>query len=75
MRKGSLVFFIGLLLVILPYLGIPSLWKQYLTIGAGVVLIFLGYIIRRQQFLSSLENNRGERVGDTFVETTPELFK
>jgi len=75
MRKGSVVFLLGILLVLLPHLGIPSLWKEYITIGAGILLIFFGYFIRRQQFLAALENDRGERVSDTFVETTPELFK
>jgi hypothetical protein len=75
MRKGSLVFLIGILLVFVPYLGIPADWKQYATVGSGAMLIFLGYFIRRQQFLRDIENESGERVTETFVETTPELFK
>lgn len=75
MRTGSLVFLLGILLVILPYLGIPSLWKHYITIGAGALLIFLGYFIRRAQYLRDIDSGNGERVAETFVETTPELFK
>lgn len=75
MRKGSFVFLIGILLVLLPYLGIPNLWKQYATIISGVLLIFLGYAIRRAQYLADIDSGNGERVSETFVETTRELFK
>jgi FtsH-binding integral membrane protein len=75
MRTGSYVFIIGIFLIILPFLGIPSVWKQYLTIGLGVALLFFGYIIRRRQFLMSHATDDGEFVTETFVETTPEMFR
>lgn len=75
MRKGSFVFLIGITLVLLPYLGIPTLWKQYLTIASGAALIFLGYAIRRAQYLNDIDSGNGELVSETFVEATPELFK
>lgn len=73
MTKGTFVFFTGILLIILPYLGIPSLWKHYIGIGLGVLLIILGYIIRRRQFLDEMQR-AGEQPHDTFVETTQDLF-
>jgi uncharacterized membrane protein len=33
----------GLILVLLPFLGVPSSWKTAITIVAGVVLLYLGY--------------------------------
>jgi hypothetical protein len=75
MRTGSYVFIIGILLIILPFLGIPSIWKQYLTITFGIALLLFGYIIRRRQFLMSHTNDDGEFVTETFVETTPEMFR
>jgi len=74
MRKGSYVFLFGIILVVVPYLGIPSLWKQYIILAIGIMLILLGYAIRRAQYFSDINSN-GEFVTDTFVETTPELFK
>lgn len=74
MKSGTLVFFSGLLLVVLPYLGIPALWKQYTYLGIGVLLILLGYIVRRRQFLDEIDYGNGERGTDTFVETTKDLF-
>ncbi len=75
MRKGSYVFLIGILLVVVPYLGIPMLWKQYFTVGAGVALILFGYAIRRAQYYADISSENGEFVSETFVEATPELFK
>lgn len=74
MRSGSLVFLLGIILVLVPYLGIPALWKQYVIVGSGALLIILGYAIRRQKYLSAIDNGE-ERVSETFVETTQELFK
>ena len=33
----------GLILVLLPFLGVPSSWKTVATIVAGLVLLYLGY--------------------------------
>lgn len=75
MKSGTLVFLSGLLLVLLPYFGIPSLWKHYSYLGIGIVLILLGYIVRRRQFLDEIDYGNGERGTDTFVETTKDLFE
>lgn len=74
MTKGTLVFLTGSLLLLVPYLGIPQLWKQYSYIGIGVLLMIIGYIIRRAQFLADIDRGNGERGTDTFVETTQDLF-
>ncbi|MES2749668.1 MAG: hypothetical protein V4668_02920 [Patescibacteria group bacterium] len=74
MSKGTLTFLVGILLVVLPYLGIPSAWKQYAYVGIGVVLILLGYALRRAQYFREIDRGNGERVSDTFVETTQNLF-
>lgn len=75
MKSGTLVFFFGLLLVLLPYLGIPSLWKQYSYLSIGILMILVGYVIRRRQFLEEIDYGNGERGTDTFVETTKDLFE
>jgi uncharacterized membrane protein YjfL (UPF0719 family) len=74
MSKGTLVFLFGIAIVIIPTLGIPSVWKQYIFWGIGAVLILLGYMIRRSVYLQQLEQEDGVRVDDTFVETTAPLF-
>jgi hypothetical protein len=74
MSKGTFVFLLGILLIVLPYLGIPSLWKHYLYIGIGCTLLLVGYALRRAQYLREIDLGNGERGGETFVETTQNLF-
>lgn len=72
MTKESLVLLLGFMVLILPRMGIPSDWKEYFLLGAGALLIILGYSLRRRAYLKSIENNRGERTTDSYVESTPE---
>jgi len=74
MTKGTFVFFIGIILIVLPYLGIPLAWKEYLYIGIGTLLLVVGYALRRAQYLAEIDLGNGERGGETFIETTKNLF-
>lgn len=74
MSKGTIAFLLGIILILLPYLGIPSSWKQYAYVGLGVVLVLLGYALRRAQYFREIDQGNGERGGETFVETTQNLF-
>lgn len=74
MSKETLVFLFGILLTIIPFLGVPVLWRQYVIFGIGVLLILIGYALRRRVYLSRLDLGNGERGTDSFVETTEQLF-
>jgi hypothetical protein len=74
MSKGTLAFLLGIILILTPYLGIPSLWKQYVYVGLGVSLVLLGYALRRSQYFAEIDQGNGQRGGETFVETTESLF-
>ena len=74
MSKGTIAFLLGIILILLPYMGIPSLWKQYAYVALGIVLVLLGYGLRRAQYFREIDNGNGERGGETFVETTQNLF-
>lgn len=74
MSKETLVFLFGILLTIIPFLGVPILWRQYVIFGIGVLLILIGYALRRRVYLSRLDLGNGERGTDSFVETTEQLF-
>jgi len=74
MSKETLVFIFGILLTIIPFLGIPLLWRQYIIFSIGVLLVFVGYSLRRYVYLSHLDRGYGERGNDSFVETTEQLF-
>ncbi len=75
MTKETIVFFTGILLVLIPFLGVPEAWRQYLVASFGVLLILIGYILRRRVYLSGIDKGNGERGTDSFVETTEPLFK
>jgi hypothetical protein len=60
--------------MLIPSLGIPLLWKQYILSGMGILLLLIGYMVRRSDYLNTLEAPDGTRSDDTFVETTAPLF-
>lgn len=74
MTKGTLVFLLGLVTIILPTLGVPLWWKQIIFGAMGIVLLGIGYSIRRSQYLATLEHDGTVRTAETFVETTEPLF-
>lgn len=74
MSKETLVFIFGILLTVTPFLGIPSEWRQYVVMGIGIILILVGYALRRGIYLQKIDHGNGERGGDSFVETTETLF-
>ncbi len=74
MSKETLVFIAGILLTIIPFLGVPEDWVRYATLAIGVILILIGYILRRDLYLKRIDNGKGERGNDMFVETTEVLF-
>ncbi len=68
MSRESLVFLLGFIVFFTPFLGIPREWKEWVFIGAGVLLMFFGYKLRRAAFLRSITNEGGEQRSDAFVE-------
>lgn len=73
--KETLVFICGILITIVPFLGIPEEWRHYTLLGIGIMLILIGYALRRAVYLQRLERGDGERGTDSFVETTDQLFQ
>jgi heme/copper-type cytochrome/quinol oxidase subunit 4 len=74
MSKETIVFCVGIILTLVPFLGIPEAWKQYAVAAAGALLILVGYMLRRALYFSRIDKGNGERGDDSFVETTQQLF-
>lgn len=74
MTKGTAIFLLGLLVIILPTLGIPLVWKQIAFAVMGIIMLGIGYSLRRAQYLATLEHDGVLRTAETFVETTEPLF-
>lgn len=68
MSRESIVFTLGILFLVIPNLGIPENWKFYFYMLAGVVLVVVGYSLRRSSFFRSIEKENGEQGTDSFVE-------
>ncbi len=73
--KETLVFTFGILLTIIPLLGVPEQWRQYTVVGMGFLLIIIGYLLRRKLYLERIDKGNGDRGEDSFMETTESLFE
>ncbi len=69
MSKESLVFFVGLVVFVTSFLGIPNDWKEAVFVVTGILLMFVGYLLRRGAFLRSIDVGNGERRSDAFEES------
>ncbi|MBI4086513.1 hypothetical protein HY416_00825 [Candidatus Kaiserbacteria bacterium] len=72
MNRETFIFFLGVLLVVLPFFGIPNAWKHGISVAFGLILILLGYQLRRHAYLRSIESRTGERRTDAYVEQAPQ---
>lgn len=71
MSRESIVFVVGIMLFFTPQIGIPNDWKLYIYMTMGVVLMLVGYTLRRREWLRRVEREDGERASDSFSESEP----
>lgn len=71
MSRESLVLLLGFLTLLTPFAGIPLVWKQYLLVVIGVLLIWLGYSLRRSAYWRKVDRGDGQIGTDSFVESMP----
>lgn len=57
MRKERILLFLGIFISILPYLGFPYSWKNYIFTITGVVIIYLSYELYREYKTKQDPNN------------------
>lgn len=48
MKKERTLFFIGLWVIILPYLSFPTSVRNILFVISGLVIIYFSYILRKK---------------------------
>lgn len=70
MSRESLVVIIGILVFFIPSLGVPETWKSYALMASGVLLVVIGYLLRRAAYLRNTEAGNGLRRTDSYVEST-----
>ena len=69
MSKETITFILGALILLTQFLGLPREYKDWFFIIVGIVLMYIGYTLRRRAFLKSIEHSIGERRGDAFAES------
>ncbi len=69
MSKETLVFIIGVLIFFIPFLGVPREWKDWILMGTGVLLVGIGYALRRNAYFQSLGQENGDRQTSMFSES------
>jgi hypothetical protein len=69
MSKETSILALGTVVFFTSFLGIPREYKEWIFIGAGILLMVLGYRLRRHAFLRSIEHESGERRADAFSES------
>lgn len=59
---------LGLVVLCVPAIGIPADWKFWILTISGVILVVLGYSLRRSMYFRTIDRGNGERGTDSFVE-------
>lgn len=74
MSRESLVLLLGLVVLFVPVIGVPTIWKNYLVWIIGSLLIIVGISLRRSSYLRKIQRSNGEIGNDSFVESQPSLL-
>ena len=69
MSKETSVFLLGIIIFFTGFSGLPSEYKEWIFIVSGVLLVVIGYRLRRQAFLKSIEHDGGEKKSEMFAES------
>jgi hypothetical protein len=49
MSKQKGIFFLGIWVAILPFLGFPLSWKRTLALVSGAYIAYLGYLLNKER--------------------------
>ena len=72
MSRESLVLLLGIITFMLPLIGVTPVWKEYGQIIIGVLLVFVGFSLRRSSYYRKITRSNGEIGTDSFAESQPE---
>jgi len=62
---------LGVVIFILPLVGVTPEWKEYGQIIIGILLVFLGFSLRRSAYHRKITRSNGEIGTDSFRESQP----
>jgi len=67
-------FFAGLLIIIIPFFGIPLFWKTTFTVLIGIYLILSSLKLELPKKNGAKKNRKKEKSTSVFTENYPEQF-
>jgi hypothetical protein len=65
MQRARILLFLGIWIVVLPYLGFPYSWKDVFTILSGLGVIYVSYRLYKE---SKVKETKEARTFDNFRE-------
>lgn len=71
MSKESMVLVLGLVVFFVPSLGVPEEWKTNGLLVVGLLLLIIGFFLRRAAYLRKIDRGNGEQATDSFVQSDP----
>ncbi len=74
MSRESLVLLLGIVVLFAPVIGTPDRWKNYGLITVGILLVIIGYSLRRSSYYRRIDRGNGESGTDSFTESQPSLL-
>ncbi|MCC6323546.1 hypothetical protein IT400_02010 [Candidatus Nomurabacteria bacterium] len=75
MRKERTLFFIGIWVALLPFLGFPNSWRKILFILTGLAIVYLAYLFRQENKarLAIINSETVEQNMDSFIDNINDL--
>lgn len=75
MRKERTLFFIGIWVALLPFLGFPNSWRKVLFIITGVALVYLSHLFKKETKarLESIRANKEIQTMESFIDNIETL--
>jgi hypothetical protein len=67
MKKETLLIVLGVLVVLVPFFGIPGDWKKYTLIALGSIVVLIGVLMR----YGLHAQNASENIDRTLFDDSP----
>lgn len=70
MSKNKIVFTIGFILLLMPFLGFPTSWENFISFAGGLSLIVLSFSVaaKRRAAVRRTKRNRKSDKAEFFVD-------
>lgn len=71
--RNRILFAVGIWTVLLPFLGFPSSFEMFFTIGSGLIVSVLAFLYARDKRMSDTHAHPHENSAGSFAERRPDI--